>query len=101
RETVLGGDLQQARRARVDRAVDRVAEARHGSLELALPRDYARGKLAQVRGAAAAQRQRLLQHARDLLRGSAEAVADAEEARRDRGLDRLGRAEVREPGRDR
>src|SRR6266851_1282320 len=92
--------LEETRRARVDRLVDRVTQPRNCSLRLLLPGDDPFGKGLQV-GVVACILERLLKHSSDLFRGPAEAVPHPQKARRDRALQRFGRAKVCHPRGDR
>src|SRR5439155_15302994 len=99
-ETVLGRDLEELRHAGIDGLVDRMAEA--GDRAPPFPRrgDNVDGELLVGAGRAPPFGEGLLEHSRHLLDRAPEAVAHAQQARGDGALERLGRAQVGEPGRD-
>ena len=96
REAVLGGQCEEPGRARVGRLVDRMPEAGDRLLSRLEALDDLPGC-----GAGLASRRSLLEHASRLLDRPSEAVAHAQQAGRDRRLERLGSPVVGQPRRQR
>ena len=98
RQPVLGRDLEQPRRARIDRLVQRMAQARHDLLALAVGGDDLARHVGQRPGGLGAGRDRLVQHARGAFGAADEHAAEPAEAGAHGGLQRFGSAGVGQAG---